>query len=303
MGFFILLQFFASLVAYFNVRMLLAPFSNSLQKVCENAVAISAHQDLQKALVCGVDLPQGSAWQNVLIHSGLIHLVVVSGSHFIVLNICIEFLCAKLRLAKIQKILTWIVLPAYALISGMQAPALRSLFAIALGEFSKVFRLGWSKLQILWASVIFAFSFCPQWSHSLSLILSATATLALIAQPKSDEFQKQSLIFILLLPALAQLQTFHPVHIFTNLIFAPMLSLLLLPLAAMAMLLPVLQPVFIVFAEFIFQILEKIIPLSPPAIQSAGLFNTEILWLTWLIFWIILYHQHVRHQRQNWSFL
>lgn len=312
MRIFLCLLVFSAGLACLDLHIHLAPISNYLQNICFAAVANSPHSDLQKALVCGINLPQNSAWQKTLIQTGLIHLVVVSGSHFIVLLLSLEWLAGKFRIQqKAFKFTSWIVLLLYALTTGLQAPAIRALFGLALTDFSYFFRLNLSRLHILIYSVLLSLAFAPAWYASLSLILSATATLALLAHPHAKIFTKQCLVFLLLLPALASLQTAHPIHIVSNLVLGPLLSLILLPVAVITLLIPPLLLIFTSMAEGTLWVLQVISPLAPSREGVAPLMTITaypmttthlLLWTIWIFIWIYLDQQHRQQLRTHWYF-
>lgn len=297
MRFFLILLSICAAMGALNMHKYLAEISIPLQNFCVSSVANSPHADLQKALICGVNLPADSDWLQVLVRTGLIHLIVVSGSHLIVIIFLIEWLCTQNKYAKFW---LWLILPIYTLMTGVQAPAVRALFSLLLSEFSVFFRLNMGRLQILIYSILLSFALAPGWCNSLSLILSASASLGLMALPQTTLFARQCLIFLLLLPPLAALQTFHPVHIFSNLILGPLLSLVLLPAAALG-LLPLFLPLFLGLANCTFKVLQWLTPLTP----AWGTFSPTphlLLWTFWLALWIYFDHRQRRHRRRHWQF-
>ena len=104
------------------------------QNFCLLATPSSRHQALYAAFVCGLDLPPG-ATKEIFVNAGLIHILVVSGSHL---------LFAEQLLKKVSSRWVGVGLTAYCWLTGWGAPALRALtrrFAAAL-----LADWGWSHL-------------------------------------------------------------------------------------------------------------------------------------------------------------
>ena len=76
----------------FELMNFLAVHTAFLHTKCESLTPSSNYQDFYKALVCGTDLPS-SQLKEYFKMSGLLHLIVVSGSHLIfILFLCVTLL-------------------------------------------------------------------------------------------------------------------------------------------------------------------------------------------------------------------
>src|SRR5262245_6137827 len=83
---------------------------------CQYALPVSPYRALYAALVCGVSLPSGHEKQ-IFVDTGLIHLMVVSGSHLVFIERLTGFLPNSIRL---------VLGGAYAFLTGFQAPVMRA---------------------------------------------------------------------------------------------------------------------------------------------------------------------------------
>src|SRR4051812_17178327 len=91
----------------------LATISEDLQKMCADHVPVGSSQDLQKALVCGINLENSSVWKKMFVQTGLIHVIVVSGTHFLTLILLLNLFLK----GRGQRFAIVLVLTAYALIT------------------------------------------------------------------------------------------------------------------------------------------------------------------------------------------
>lgn len=280
----------------------LATLSNQLQIFCENHVISNSQQDLQKALVCGINLPVSSLWKNLLVQTGLIHVIVVSGTHFITLLILINFLFKGTA----RSIAGMVILTGYAMMTGLQAPAIRSLLTLSLSSILFKLKIPHSALQILLMSVIFCFGFNTEWVESLSLVLSAYAGLALCWRVQSQStvrlFEQQTHFYLLLMPALSCFQNLNPIQFLANICFAPFLSLVLFPIAMVGMIIPHLNFLFEYLASASFATLQQLQPLIPDGSFVQNRQSFIILWGLWIVIWVCMDIKDRKRMRLSWHF-
>jgi ComEC/Rec2-related protein len=280
----------------------LAVTSDQLQKICADHVPVGSSKDLQKALVCGIDLENSSPWKKMFIQTGLIHVIVVSGTHFLTLILLLNLFIK----GRLQSFAIFFVLTAYALVTGLQPPAIRSLLTILLSWFFFKLKIPHNSLQILTASVVLCFGFDSQWTTSLSLILSAYAGLALCLptheQSKASLFEKQTHFFILLMPVLATFQYLNPIQFLANIAFAPFLSLVLFPMAIAGIIVSPLNFIFEQTAKASFFVLSQLQPLIPEAMPNKSENHFFALWIIWIAIWIVLDFKTKKRARLQWHF-
>ena len=249
---FLLLITICCLIFQSPVLNLLAEQIEFLNSVCLSWIPLMEHNELPKSFVCGARLASPSLKQ-AFKTTALIHLVVISGAHLLVLE---ELLCSWKRLQK-QTLLITFLLGVYVLFSGANPPATRSWVSLVLRWDNKKYKLGATPLLISLASGILTLLFQPQWITSLSFTLSwsASVSLAILRQfsPQSGLLQRQIFIYLIMGVPLLALGVPHPVTVFINIWVAPLLSHLLFPLSFIYLFIPsLLSPLFQGTENFIF---------------------------------------------------
>ncbi|HEX4923650.1 MAG TPA: ComEC/Rec2 family competence protein [Bdellovibrionales bacterium] len=181
------------------------------------------------AIVCGAPLPDRLAAPFQV--TGLIHLLVVSGTHLI-------FLSELLRRAGIQRFeIHAAILSGFVVMTGGQAPALRALAALILGALSRWLGLSWSHLDVTLASGMLLWALFPELITKLSFLLSWAAALSL-SLTGGGGLKRHIAMFAFLYPVLAPLAPPHPASIFFNWLFAPVVGSFLFPASLAATLVP-----------------------------------------------------------------
>ncbi len=214
------------------------------------------------AVVCGKTPAQNSEYR-LLQMSGLLHLVVVSGSHLVFVE---QILSIAFERFKWRMVAKTFVLSAFALMTGFQAPVVRALCSQLLNHFQSSNKLFWSPPAVTLFAGIITLTIAPAWWKSISLQLSWVAALCLQIPTQNESWgrkiKQQLYIFVLMFPLLMQFAPPHPVSILYNLAVAPFLGVVMFPASAAAMLFPdALGFVDIVWSWF-FGFLEVSIPRS-----------------------------------------
>ncbi len=146
----------------FDVMNFLASHTIFLHKTCESLTPISDYQDFYKALVCGTDLPP-SQLKEYFKMSGLLHLIVVSGSHLIFILFFYEKLFSdRFRYLKV------ILLTVYTFITGLQPPTVRALVGIGIRKLNDTRSYFWDSVQISWITGVLTLVLYKNWSNSFS---------------------------------------------------------------------------------------------------------------------------------------
>lgn len=230
---------------------------------CLAATPTSVYAPLYSAFVCGVDLPAGSAKQ-LFVDTGLIHLMVVSGSHLIFFERLLVWLPAPLRLG---------ILGVYCWLTDFGAPVVRAftrrLCAGALHDW------GWSALQIEAAATVLVLSVYPPWLLSRSFLMSWLCAVALQAPlpwPRWPELNLSLKCYLFLFPFCAA----SPLSIGWNCLAGPLIGELLFPACLLAFACPWLTPLADLVWEALLWLLHSG-PQAPPAV-----FWWPSHWLWWL---------------------
>lgn len=182
---------------------------------------------IYQALVCGKRLPLDST-RALFVKGGLIHLMVVSGAHLLFLEkfyvkIPLPFLPKKLR-----TLVLLILLLLYAITSRLNPPVLRALFSFCLIRFSQSHKLFLNPYILTCASGLLCLVYNPDWIYSYSLQLS---WLAALTQNASSLLKKSVLSYLCILPVISRWHFIHPIGIFINWIFSPIIGSILFPLS------------------------------------------------------------------------
>ncbi|MGZ3744750.1 MAG: ComEC/Rec2 family competence protein [Pseudobdellovibrionaceae bacterium] len=210
----------------------------SLPKEVENLSSL-------ESLVCGKNM-QDLELKHLLIQTSLIHIFIVSGSHFIFLR----KILARLPLLRFCPI---IPLSIYALVTLCQPPSLRSLLFIVLAEISVTKKLFITPVILVFLSCTLCLALFPQWITSRSLLMSLMAALVIAVMSdfwgKDREslpalFLTQSVLYFIMGFCLWGFSNLHPLSILFNLIFGPLIGALLFPLSLIVVFLPSLAFLF-----------------------------------------------------------
>jgi len=223
----------------------------SLPKQVENLSSL-------ETLVCGNNM-QDFAQQQLLVQSSLIHIFIVSGTHFILLH--------KI-LAKIFGETLWNLAPLciYAMMTLCQPPSLRSLIFLVLVEITRTKKLFTSPTILVLLSGVFSVAIFPQWITSRSLLMSlmAALTVSILGEAWGRE-QKSVAAFVVSQAALYFVMGFclwgisnlHPLSILMNVALGPVIGAILFPLSLLIVAVPFLSPLFDGLLNSLFWILKR----------------------------------------------
>lgn len=222
---------------------MLQQLSSYLQNICHQSISPALnHAELSSGFLCGTSLTNPHT-QGLLLNSGLIHLIVVSGAHLQLLLSFIEFvLPKKWQQGLLYQIVIISFLIFYSLSTGFQPPIVRALFLWLLQQFSSVFHLHFSKNKSAITSGIICLILFPDWIHNFSFFLSWIVSLTLCLPHSNNHkptlWQKALLFFLqnLLIQILLiiPLGTFSITGLICNFILAPILSIFLFPISITA---------------------------------------------------------------------
>lgn len=234
-----------------------------------------------EALVCGKNMHELEL-QQLLVQSSLIHVFIVSGSHFI-------FLHKFLARIPIVRFCTLFILSGYCLATLCQPPALRSLLFLLLASFSTRQKLFTSPVILIFLSCIFSVCIFPQWITSRSLLMSllAALTIGVMAEvwgKRRDTLPAlvltQSAVYLVMAFCLWGFSTLHPLSILLNISLAPLIGGVIFPLAFLIVLIPPLAFLFDGAMNALIWILQKCSELLGESGTSPAI---PILW-QWVFF-------------------
>lgn len=238
------------------------------------APANSPFQFLYQAMVCG-EPPRSNTFITDLKSLGLYHLLVVSGSHFILL----EYLLTPLsrRLGHWGHMFSFVILVWFALICMLAAPVLRALISFMLRKLNAEAKTNWQGHHIALFSGLVTLVIYPEWLNSLSFILSWGAAL-LTALPIRQSLSKHMVIFIGLLPLVFTLQPMSPMVGLCNWILAPILGVIMLPACLLCFVITPLSSL----VDLLWSAVQKIFHLLANELSYTQTATTLSLWGLWL---------------------
>lgn len=257
-------------------------------------------EEIYSAFVCGASLNDAHLNQ-IFKNSGLLHLIVVSGAHFLFLEGLLKKIFSPLKKSK-----AWIIpslLCIYAFMTQLSPPVLKAVFSIAFRFLNQRARLLLSEDHILLCTALFLMGWQPWISQSWSFLLSWAASLSLILfqNYQSQILWHQTLVFCYLFPVLFRFQVPTPLFILFNAFIGPIFGLTLFPLALSAFVIPPLHWLTDPCFQTVLQVLESLtmtIGTSPPAelAKVSPTFVLSYLFLThWILLWLNLFKPSSLH--------
>lgn len=261
-----------------------------LHDFCLNHAPSSPWQLYYQSLVCGAPFPANN-FAVGLKRSGLIHLMVVSGGHLLL----IENLFQRCLFQKRLRVLVYAALFIYVLMTKGQPPAVRAFFAILISDLNKSLKLYWPQHHQVLTAGLLCLSLFPNWFSSLSFLLSWLASLGLSLTTNS---LKSALVFIIMFPALLPLQAPHPLSVLCNMIIAPLINLLLFPLTSLTFLVHWVTVLTDRLWELLFQFSLAAAQWLPPLIPATGITVTN-LWIYLILIHLLAHGRQILGGRQD----
>lgn len=182
---------------------------------------------LGQSFICGTSLgSEAQSFKKALTQLGLIHLIIVSGSHLFFLRKILAQLLPATKSAKNIEIACCFL---YGAICWWDPPVTRASFQVLVTHVSRTKKWNLSQSQmVFWAGCLTLLIF-PSWSQSLSFLLSWLASLSLCVN--NHPWQQSALCFFVLTPALIPLGSMHPISILANIFLGPLLGVSLVPVS------------------------------------------------------------------------
>lgn len=197
-----------------------------LHTVCLDYIKWRELPHVYKGLICG-SKDIGKSTEQLFLNTGLYHLLVVSGSHLVLLDSYLEKTIAKNFKIK------WLLLFLYTEMCLFQAPVLRALSSYTITAFSRRWHMGWTTDRRILAAGLATLIADPSLVVSFSLQLSWMAALC-ISLPVNTRIK--ALLFLFYLFPLLGPQ--HPFVAWNNWLFAGVFEALLFPFTLFSTLLP-----------------------------------------------------------------
>ena len=206
--------------------------------ICQEMTpSLSKESGTIASLVCGKKVLDPKNYLALQI-TGLIHIFVVSAGHLVVISEILIFLGWS-------RFFLFFVLLGFTIMTGLQAPCVRSLFSYSLGFFLVERKLFLTGPQTVFLTGLLTLAFFPDWCQSFSLQLSWAAALALTMastfknkdhSPIQHLIATSAWVFVILLPLLQSIGGVHPLSILWNVTLGTLTACFLFPLCILAFL-------------------------------------------------------------------
>lgn len=267
------------------------PWVKPVNDLCLKASPSTEYRAWYQAIVCGQNLPP-SVERGWFQQTGLIHVIVVSGSHLV-------FLEDLLLIARMPTFLRWSLLLLFSMASNLQPPVTRALIQRTTAEVFRRKQISLRSIHLQLLSGLITLSLFPAWWSSLSFIMSWICVLALsLPLPSKSLLWRSALIYLLMFPPVSTMQRPHPASILFNFVFAPVLGLILFPMSLLGFFHPLLAHV----SDFAWRMLFSIFTQIPMPESEGGLMFSSL----WLIFYLALlqigaFAWVIRERRRLWK--
>jgi competence protein ComEC len=258
---FLIFSAFASFLAFASPPLHSAPLIIAVHSMCIEACPSVTHAEFMRAVVCGgviSNTGESASLKSDFVRTGLIHLLIVSGSHLIGLEIWVRFLSKVFRVSRLRDAFIFSSLAIFVVMTLATPPVFRAFASWTLSFLNRRWQLGWTRAQILVMSGACTLATCrTRWDLS-SLSLSWIAALAFAwgahvihVERKSSrkklwrdrvrdfavglrrDLQGHALVYAALIPALIPLGVPSALSILCNLAFAPVMGFILFPVSVL----------------------------------------------------------------------
>ena len=177
--------------------------------LCLKLAPISEYTELYRAIVCGEKLTNPHFFR-AFRDSGLIHIIVVSGSHLLTLQ-------SLIRWPRIQ--IPFLLF--YSCVTNFQPPVVRGIIQIFLYQVNKRLSLNWSNNLMTFSSGLISWALFPSWIESLSFQLSWICATTLCFTENRSLFVRATMLYFATGIVLSQFHWPHPISIVINTTLVP----------------------------------------------------------------------------------
>jgi len=202
----------------------LTDLSGALHTACLNQTPETPYKVFYQALACG-ERPPSSSEILLLKQLGIIHIMVVSGFHILMLNRVFHLILRGPFLSLLKPFFLF----AFVMTCQFQLPVVRAWIQSLLLGLNKKCSLQIPKPLTLFLSILICLLIFPEKYASLSLPLSWVACLGI--QLGRNHWSQSCFTYLLIMPVLSSFAALSPWTILINCLFAPLIGLILFPLS------------------------------------------------------------------------
>lgn len=246
--------------------------------LCISRIPDSQYSSLYQALCCGAAIPQNSPVMLLFRHLGLVHLLVVSGLHLVLIE---KAIVLALGWAGPVAKKSYLFLFPIVFICRFQPPIVRAFLHICVGKLNSEFHLNWGRSLLTLISGMIGVVLFPQWLTSLSFQLSFGASL--IACLPISNWKKAIAFYIGLSPFLATLGAAHPFSLLVNIALTLIAAVPLLAISWTIWFSPPLESLLSKLTDVILLLLDQVAQWIPVPLQPLRIQLNHWSW-AWLLF-------------------
>ncbi len=269
---------FIPLFLEFDMTSYLIKASQTSHLLCISRIPDSQYSNLYQALCCGATIPQNSPVMLLFRHLGLVHLLVVSGLHLVLIE---KAIVLALGWAGPVAKKSYLFLLPFVFICRFQPPVVRAFLQICVGKLNSGFHLFWGRSLLSLISGVIGVVLFPQWLISLSFQLSFGASL--IASLPISNWKKAIAFYIGLSPFLATLGAAHPFSLLVNIALTLITAVPLLVISWTIWFFPPLESLLSRLTGVILSILDQVAQWIPLPLQPLRIQLNHWSW-AWLLF-------------------
>ena len=184
--------------------------------------------------------------------NGIIHIFSISGMHISLLASIILKLLNKINKSNNNVLFVIIFLIFYLILTNYQASIIRSIIFYIVINTLKLKKINISTIDSFLISISLILLFIPKFIYSIGFLYSSSVSFSLIYY--KNKFNKNYIVnllcvsfisFLISLPITISLNyQVNLLSIFVNLMFVPLVSFILYPLALIVFVIPILNPLF-----------------------------------------------------------
>ncbi|MGF2395405.1 DNA internalization-related competence protein ComEC/Rec2 [Lentilactobacillus otakiensis] len=162
---------------------------------------------------------------------GLLHIFSISGMHVAYFLSIVDQLMVWMGLSKFKKaVISIVFLGGYFIFSGGSPGLLRAVIMAIIGIINRLFKLGFSQLDVWSGSLIINLLILPEAIFLMGVQLSYGLSLGLIASEKLSYFKQTILLNLLTVPILLfHIYEWHFLSVAVNLIVLPFFGKVIFP--------------------------------------------------------------------------
>ncbi len=208
----------------------------SLHQLCLGMVPDSEYTEIYEAIGCGKRISNVDL-HKILVTTGLVHVFVVSGTH-------LSFIGNFLKKLRIPTFLEIIILGIYSMATSFNPPVVRAFLSFVIRKVDNRLSLMWTRDMLVWHVSFLCLILFHGWFDSFSFMLSWSAALGISLSGKHKNILvKNTCIYLVMLPVLANISTPHPMVILINAVILPIFGMIFFPLTLLSIIFNFIAPI------------------------------------------------------------